>query len=372
MKQRIILFLLVVVFVSMGWKMCAVAEDDKTFSVISLTESMAMSGGLEVEAGYSKDFSDTANSDISLATMELAFEAQINEWFSVHALLLWEEDDTEPIDLDEGSINIGGNETCPLYFTAGKIYIPFGLYESNMVSDPLTLEIGEMRESAIQIGTEANGFYGSVYLFNGDVPEDSSDEDDHIETFGANAGYTYKKDSVNFDVGFGYISNIIDSDTFQDGFSEAQTEFMELNANGFFGLKSYVAGIDVYAVINYGPVCFIVEYVSALDDPEYNRNDGAGTSDVIKQDAPAAIHFEGAVTVPAFGDKNVTIAATYQGTDNLAGALPEGRIGVSARVLLADNLCAGMEYVHDEDYDTKDGGTGETADALTLQMAVGF
>ena len=118
-----------------------------------------------------------------LATMELGIDAEVNEYVSGHVLFLWEEDDTEPIDLDEGFITLSGGDACPGYFSVGKMYVPFGNFESNMVSDPLTLEMGETRESALQAGFDVDGFYGSVFAFNGDI--DEAGEDSHIDNFGA-------------------------------------------------------------------------------------------------------------------------------------------------------------------------------------------
>jgi len=33
--------------------------------------------------------------------------------------------------------------------TAGQLYVPFGAFETGLISDPLTLEIGETRESTV-------------------------------------------------------------------------------------------------------------------------------------------------------------------------------------------------------------------------------
>ncbi len=73
-----------------------------------------------------------------------------------------------------------------MIFTGGRFTVPFGSYETNMISDPLTLEIGETGEDALMVGFEAAGFYGSFYVFNGDTNEGGGDE--NIEHFGATVG----------------------------------------------------------------------------------------------------------------------------------------------------------------------------------------
>src|SRR5210317_89231 len=151
-----------------------------------INERVTLSGVVEVEAFSAEDFNGADTSDITLATVGLGLDAEITEWVNAHILLLYEEDDTEPMDLDEGTITLGNLEKFPLYLNAGKMYVPFGSFESNMISDPLTLELGETRESAAQVGFEASGFYGSFYAFNSDIDDETSD-DDEIKSFGANA-----------------------------------------------------------------------------------------------------------------------------------------------------------------------------------------
>lgn len=81
-----------------------------------------------MEARYEKiDFVDPAaedeeSSDIKLSTAEVAIDVDIFKHVKGHVAYLWEEDDTEPVDLDEGFIMIGGEDSVPLYLTAGKLY----------------------------------------------------------------------------------------------------------------------------------------------------------------------------------------------------------------------------------------------------------
>lgn len=131
------------------------AEESKGFSLLSATDKVTLSGAIEVEAGYSSDFADVDTSEISLATAELGIDAAINDWTTGHALFKWDDDE---LFVDEGFITLGGTDAVPVYLTAGLLYVPFGVYETNMISDPLTLEIGETQESAVQVGVDIKGF----------------------------------------------------------------------------------------------------------------------------------------------------------------------------------------------------------------------
>lgn len=176
---------------------------------------LSLSGAVEVEAGFANGYGDVNTSDITLATVELGLEAEVCDWAAANVVLLWEEDDTEQVEVDEGTITLGNTEKSPFYLTSGKFVVPFGNYETNMISDPLTLEIGETSQSAMQLGLEhPSGFTASVYTFNGDIDEDG--EDDKIKCFGANAGYALEGDSMSLDIGAGWINNIADSNGLGD------------------------------------------------------------------------------------------------------------------------------------------------------------
>jgi len=137
----------------------------------SINEHVKIGGLLEVEAGFNKDYNDNDASDITLATAAMHIDVDLHKYVAAHLLFLWEEEDTEPVDLDEGYVVLGNTEYFPLFLQAGKLYVPFGNFESHMISDPLTLELGETRETAAVLGVEYKGFHLSTYAFNGDINE---------------------------------------------------------------------------------------------------------------------------------------------------------------------------------------------------------
>jgi len=181
-------------------------------------DRIQISGLIEAEAGYSDIDSadpqvDGATSDIALATVELAADAEIAPHVSGHLIFLWEEDDTEPVDIDEGFIILDGGDMLPLFLNAGKMYVPFGYFESHFITDPLTLELGETRESAVHVGFTNDMLDLSVAAFNGDVQEIG--DDDHIDDWVANAQWRLPQESIpgfGLVIGTSYISNIAESD----------------------------------------------------------------------------------------------------------------------------------------------------------------
>jgi hypothetical protein len=332
------------------------AEADESL-LQKINERVTLSGLVEVEAASAETFEGADESDIALATVELGLDAEITEWVSGHLLLLWEEDDTEPMDLDEGTITLGNLEKFPLTFTGGKMYVPFGAFESNMVSDPLTLELGETRESALQLGFETSGFYGSLYVFNSDINETSDGDDDKIKSFGAAVGYGLENDNMIMDVGLGWINNIAASDGLTGFFGDA----------GIVDVQDYVSGLTAHLTLNYGPFTAIGEYLGALDTFQAGELGFNGTGA-----EPSAWNLEAAYTTE-IKSKETTFALGYQATDEaLDLGLPESRILASIGVGIWEYTTLAFEYLHDEDYSIGDGGTGNDASAITLQLAVEF
>ncbi len=272
-------------------------------------DRITFSGAVEFEAGF--EWPDPAQgegedtSDFSVATVELGVEAQINDYVSGSALFSYEEN--EDVIIDEALIIIDGGEKCPFDLTAGKFYLPFGNFESHMVSDPLTLDIGEAHETALQVGIESHRFYGSAFVFNGDVDE-ADEDDDHINNFGANAGFTMESDTISLDMGLSYINNLIDADGWGDALEED------------LALSGFVAGMGAHAIFTIGPVTLLAEYIAALDDIEWLDAEGVA----INEDAISAWNAEAGYGFTLAG-KEATVAVGYQGTDKAYNRLAETR-----------------------------------------------
>ena len=317
-------------------------------------ENIEISGSIEVDANFSSSYNNVDTSDITLSTVQLGIDGKINDHVTGHISLLHEEDAT-PLEVDEGTITLDIGRGWSV--TAGQMYLPFGSYESNMVSDPLTLSLGETRESAVMLGYEANGFYGSVYAFNGDTSKASTPVgEDKIEHSGASIGYMVKTDTYSLNLGLDYISSLGDSDGLSASLPDA-------NADGLpDALTSFVGGTALHAVYNRDALSVILEYISSDDFKlaELGFN-GKGAS-------PSAFNIEA-----GYGFDWGTAALGYQATDEaLALGLPESRILVALSKEIYDDTALSFEYAVDSDYSTTVGGTGKDASSTTIQLAVSF
>ncbi len=316
-------------------------------------EQVALSGLVEVEASY-VDGPDGSESDLVVATVELGLEAQVTPWINAHVLILFEEDETDPPEIDEAIITLANPEASPFSLAAGRMYVPFGNFDSALVSDPLTLEIGETRETAVQAGYIANGFHALAYGFNGDTNDGGSD---HIDGYGLALGYSLEgeENGFGFDAGLSWISNLADSDSLQETVTDPDN------------LTDTVAGWSIHAAIHWQSLTFIGEYLSAAED-----FDGADLAFNGTGARPSAWNLEVDYGFEIAG-REAEVAVAWQETDEaLALELPEKRWLAALSVGIHDQAVLALEYAHDEDYGTGDGGSGEETDTVTLQLAVEF
>ena len=312
-------------------------------------DAVEVGGLLEVEAAYENPYEGDSSSDAVLATMELAVTAHVTDWVGGEVVLLHEEDDTD-LEVDVAIMTVGP-AAGPWSFTAGQYFVPFGTFESNFISDPMTLELGETRESALQFGIESGRFQGAVYAFNGDSDEDG---DDRFENVGVMLGFAAENENSEFAVNVSYISNIGDTDSLQDT--------IELDED-----YDSVSGWSASGMLRFGSLSFLAEYLGASEDFEAHEMefDGDGAE-------PSSYMLEAAYDFDLAG-KSLAIAIGYQETDEaLALELPEERFMLGFSVEMMEGVTLAIEGAFDDDYSVSDGGTGKDAEIVTVQLASEF
>jgi hypothetical protein len=316
-----------------------------------LFKGITLSGAIEIEASHETDYDGINTSDIQVSTAELVIDAQVHEWAKAHLLFLFEEGATDPPEFDEAYLTLGNTEISPFYFSIGRMYV-FGEYDTMMVSDPLTLEIGETRETAAQVGFMSNGLYGSLSVFNGETQKNA---DNTIENFAATLGFSNENDAMNYDFGLDYINNLAESGSVMGAVSNTSA------------LVDYVSAMTARGSFSYGPFSVAGQYLTAIDKfdlADFNFNG--------QEAQPKAWAIEGGYNFEMMG-KESTFALGYQGTEEaLALGLPKQRYLATLSTEIMTNTSLGLEWAHDIDYDTEEGGTGNDADTVTLQLAIEF
>lgn len=320
-------------------------------------DAVEIGGTIELEAAHESPYEGDSSTTAELARVELGIAARIHDW--VGAEIVVKNDDDDKIEVDEAFLTIAPPEGA-WALQAGGYVVPFGVYETNMISDPVTLELGETGQDAVTFATESGaGLYGSVFAFNGDLDRGG---DDTIDGFGVSLGYAMESEWSTVDANLSWINDLGESDGF------------EIDLAGADNVPGWAASV----VLGWGDVTLIGEYLAALDGFGGDGLEFGGTGA-----EPSAWTVEAAYGLD-LGGRDATAAIGYQGTsealaphpgdleaDPLLG-LPERRLLVGLSVEMAEGLGLSAEWKSDEDYGEAEGGTGKSADTVTVQLAAEF
>ncbi len=279
--------------------------------------------------------------------MELAAGWQLDQWLRADLVLLYEEDDTDPMEVDQAILTVGNTEKFPVFLQVGKMYVPFGNLDSFFISDPVVLELAETRETAALIGFEKNGFSASLSVFNGDVETEGENQ---VENMVLAASYGIENENSSLCFGAAWIRNIMDSDGLTGVLEDTYSYTYTFDDTG---------GFNVWATATLGQAILIAEYVTALDDLNV---DGANTGL-----RPDSLNLELGYALTA----RLEVAAKYEKANDIADWFAENRYGAVGRYRLLETelCCAGiaLEYMR-EDF----GSGAEDADVVTAQFTVEF
>ncbi|MBW2645250.1 MAG: LbtU family siderophore porin [Deltaproteobacteria bacterium] len=298
-------------------------------------------GDLDLRTGAPAAMDANKGSSSNFVTMNviLDFDAEVNDWVNVFAALYYEEagvsyvtmyledvlghtGEDEGLTWDEAVITLGNTEEFPLYFSAGKMFVPFGVQQTHMVHDPLvdapvTLIFGETQRNAILLGAELDGLSVSVCTFKGHWDNNVGSQ------FSVDANYALEP------------------------------------------LKDEVDAYAAYLHIGIAGAFFEAEYMDALDkfDPVELDNGNGKAAD------PSVLNLEAGYSFEVMG-KSLEIVAKYAMTDDLL-VLPEERYGICAHLGIFPNTTLSAGYCHDN-FD-KDNYLGiDEVDLIVSQLTVHF
>lgn len=304
------------------------------------TDRITLSGAIEAEAAFESsetDGDDTDTSDIALSTVDLNIDVDIAKHVSGHALFTYNDED-EGVEVDEGFITIDGKDVVPLYLMAGKIYVPFGNYETHMITDPLTQDLGETVEGAVQVGFTNDWIDAGLALYQGDSEIDDEDEDDNITDCALGVKFNLPERlaaDVNLSAGLSYLSNIGDSNGMID-------------MSGSYEDK--VAGMGAFISVSFKEMVFVeAEYITALDEFDDDLTPSAWNLEVAY--APM---------------EKLELALRYAQTEDVENNLPETQYGLTGAYRLFESTTLALEFLKNE-YENDN-----EASVVTAQLAIEF
>ena len=312
---------------------------DKEGEMAGLSEgwfnSVEIAGLVEVSLTSSMPAEDDSSTDMELATLELGVAAAINDQFGGEILV---ENDDGTIALADAFLTYDGGGG--LSVAAGQQGLPFGSYDTNLVSDPLTKGIGDTAGVSLVLAGEADQLSWSLFSFDAaNVPEDES----NIAGFGAGVGFAVEGDGTEFGVNLSWINHVGDSGEI----GGAEAAFAEL-----------ASGMAASASGRLGAASVMIETVSVLDPLDAEGLDGA---------QPSAWAVELAYDLDLMGSE-ATAAFAAGGSDEAEALdLPETLILVGVSVSAWENVGVSFEWAQAEAY-----GADDADNTITVLLSAEF
>ncbi|MCY4317956.1 MAG: LbtU family siderophore porin [Alphaproteobacteria bacterium] len=332
------------------------------------TDGLEIGGAVEVLVSHDSPYEGNSTSNNETDTVEVALAAGIGDYASAELVL--EKDDEDKVEVADAFFTIDSG--AGVSFSAGKMGLPFADFETNLVSDPMALEIGEAVKNALMLSFESEaGFSASAYTFNGDADYNGRDR---IDKVGAQAGFGTEIGGMGVELGVGWISDIREAEGFVEGEppeTAKKIDGLAVSGGLSFGPLSFlghymttrdkVDGVDwTVADLTANESSVTYETQPVLTDPILDRSllgdpidDDLGSVGVAE---PSAWGVEMGYAFEA-GGREIGVALGYQRThEALALEMPESRVLFGLSTELVEGIGIALEYARRNDY-----GTGSCA-----------
>lgn len=335
------------------------------------TPTLILSGKIESQVYGSKTYSGPNSSDVNLTGAELLAAVHINNWVS--GLITLNYDDAPPsqgsaqrvtnsdFSVDQAFATIGNLSVTPFYATLGQRTIPFGHYDTYMISDTVPKMMFKMLERAVLFGYDSQSTgsvrpYATTFVFKDDTT--SSNGSSHINNGGANLGLRLATaNGLKSNVGISGVANVADSNGMQSNGLSGTNVFQ-----GFaYGTDSTpaeqlirkVPGFNAYADLSNDKVYLNSEFAGATSS--FNANDMTYNGHGAK---PSAWHSEAAYmfNIASF-PANVAVGYDHS-WQAVAMNMPQQRYITALNVSFIRNTILSLEFNREINYATADTGTG--------------
>lgn len=288
--------------------------------------------------------------------------------------------DTDTLTLQQGYIFVGDLERFPLFAKLGKQFVNYGQYVIHPITRSMTQVMTETLQTAAQGSFISSwsgfDFHGSVFAFENtmgmldeDEVGDVNDNGHQHTNYGAQLGFGKISDQFGFDVGIGWIYDMVGV----NDVAYAVSMFHNGTPDDDGTYEKRVNGLTVYGLFNTGPFSLSGHYATALQhfdaddlgfsDDDDDDNDGA---------KPWSFDVTGAYNFNYWGKAQNLYVGYQQSGDAVNLLLPESRWTAGYGIDVWKNTNLTIEYSHDSDYSEGDGGTGEDSNRVAIRMGVKF
>lgn len=235
---------------------------------------MFWGGRAQLRAYDNNTFAGKSLKDIYVYKAEIYNELALTPWITGFVALAYDSNThapgvsdpqhlfNEPIFFDRAFITLGNLNKSPFYNTTGLMWAPFGVYNTMMLTPPLTRLLSFTKMTGSLIGYAQHNLAMQFYTYKGSTRV--SDEDNSlVNQLGFNMDYNQVISQAHWNFGGGYISNMADANGMQDVKSNS-------GFNGFGSsweneiLEHDVPAMNIHSKFNAGPVSWIGEWNTAL------------------------------------------------------------------------------------------------------------
>jgi hypothetical protein len=302
---------------------------------IEVGKKLEVVGLLEMKYGMSRGDSGHVNGPRA-DKAEVGVTYKPTDKFDLNAVLLYED---KKFSADEAKVTWHALPDDKLDITAGKQYVPFGSFESSMVSDPITKVLGETRRNkVIQASSTWGNLHTAAYVFDGTSPK-TGGTGTHKSGYGLSVGYGTDKASGGVD----YLSNLAESKLFG-------------NTNN---ATNKVPALSIHGVTKIGRFSVSGEHMAAMKAFQPGDLDGMVTVAA----KPSVTHLEADLDL----NHDRTVAVAWNGSSNAQEiGLVKDDIGVTYRQPIYKDLNGGLELKRSKGYD------GVKDNVLTAQLSYEF
>ncbi|MFH0878269.1 MAG: LbtU family siderophore porin [Lentisphaerota bacterium] len=323
--------------------------DKKDLLVRELAPGLSAGVLLEMDATYFRQ-GESEESDLTVATFEVDLTGQLVDWATGQVNLYWEQAGGEPMEVDVATITLGASETIPYYLQAGRLYVPFGVFNTHFVSDPLPQDLGETRETTAMIGYENDCFHLRGGVFNGDRTQEAADKKNNIDNGVAALTLT---PAERFECGAYWLSDLGESFGLRD---TAWHEGFDAQKAG--GVGAYLSW-SIWKLVLEGEIITATKELSYFTEIEEKTTEEEEVPFIEETNIkPLAWNTEIAF-LPA---ERWEFAARLGGSDDFPGR-PEWQYGLAGSYGLMEGVSVKLEYLRGQfkDDDDSDTVTGELA-----------
>lgn len=304
------------------------------------TTRFTLTGLIEAEASFIHPEGGDKADEARLSTVQLGLEAELTPWLDGHVIGLWEEENTEPAEIDEAVLVLktpGSVAGQTLSLTGGRQYLPFGRFESQMISDPLTLELGETRGTSAVVVAEGDLWSARAGAFQGKVDKDHTNG---IDTWVAAVELAPLE---GLSLGVSYLSDLAESDA----------ELVQDKAL----YNDEVPAVAAFVALSHGAFGLSVEYLAATTT---FADDEVETGEDLTGRRPKAWFIEAGWAAT----DRLALATRYEEADDYQGDVR--RLGATAAYGLCDYTQFAVEYLY------ADTPADSPAHTFTAQFVIEF